>query len=159
MKTDAQFVRDFHDSRRWVTRAAWWLAGFADVRVTIPEPVLRPDARERARYADGGDLIVRERGALKVAEVKHRSVDFTGRHDYPFATVFVNEAYKLTPDRLARLWGYVIFNRAGTAVAVVRPSTSPFWVSERRHDPAQRRDCEFLACPVSLAEFHTFPDP
>ena len=160
MKPDAEFLRDFEASHIWVVRAAWWLAEFPDMHVTIPEVRLRPSPAERSRYADGGDFLVRHGRGLTYerVEVKHRSVDFTGLNDYPFPTVFVNEAYKLTPGVVAYLWGYIIFNRLGTHVAVVRAYTSPDWVEVRKYDSAQRRECTFLACPVRLAEFHRLDD-
>ncbi len=151
MKADAAFRADFDQSHATVWIVGRWLADLG-FEVAAPVPALRPNAEERAAYADDGDLVIK-----KVVEVKRRSIDFTGAHDYPYDSVFVNEAYKLTRERLAVVWGYVVVNRAGTHAAVVHTNTANKWVTVERYDADQDRRCEFLACPVAHVKFFRLP--
>lgn len=146
MKPSAEFVRDWQASHGPVMDVALWLKRIGyDVKLNVPD--LRPDAAERFRYSDTGDIEVLQR-----IEVKRRSIDFTSAGDYPFPTIFVDEVYKVDA-RLKGLLGFVIVNAAGTHAACVTPATKPRWTRETKFDLRQQRDCTWYCCPPELAFF------
>jgi hypothetical protein len=148
VKADAAFLADFAESRRTVMQVGQWMADLG-YDVHMPVAALRPAAETRAHYADDGDLVIQ-----KVVEVKHRGIDFTSAADYPYPSVFVNERYKLTRERLAKVWGYVVVNRAETHVAVVLTTTYDKWLDIDAYDKNQDRMCTFAACPVGHVKFY-----
>jgi hypothetical protein len=160
MKDSAVFIADFKESHRWVVAVGVWLWRLG-YEVRIPDQNLRPTVALRHLYSDNGDLFVTKRDVTKAVEVKHRSIYFTNALDYPFQTVIVNEAHRLTDQRLAKVWAYVIVNNPGTHAAVVRSCTKPMWIAfPPMWIAAERRYCTFLACPVCFADFYCLtPNP
>lgn len=149
MKTDSAFIKDLSESRSRVDRfAAMCRRAGADVWVYPPDT--RPDSDSRSEYSDGGDMMLQTR-----IEHKVRDIAFTCAEDFPYSTMIVDEVYKV--DRIkARPFRYVIENKDGTRIAVVKSSTKPHWTVSRRYDPQQRRECEFYEVPTSLVTFCDF---
>ena len=149
MKSDDRFVSDLQQSRTRVERfAAMCRRAGADLWV-YPSDV-RPKASEREAYADGGDLMLQTR-----IEHKVRDIDFYDANDFPYDTMIVDEVYKVERIK-ARPFRYVIENRDGTRLAVVRSVTKPKWTIKKRFDPQQGRECEFYEINKRFVAFCDF---
>jgi hypothetical protein len=149
VKSDTAFLDDLQKSRGRVERFAA-MCRAKGANVWVHPPVVRPDAESRRDFADDGDLMLQIR-----IEHKVRDVDFHDADDFPFETLIVDEVYKA--DRIkARPFRYVIENRAGTRVAVVRSATKPEWTVLKKYDAAQGRECEFYEVDKRLVTFCDF---
>lgn len=148
MIDDQEFLAQWNRSHGAVFDVAMWLrAEFGmNVRVTVPE--LRPDASVRHAYADSGDI-----ECIKRIEVKHRTITFTGRADYPFPTVFVAEKYTLDRMDLRTVEAFVILSADKAHAAIVSARTRKFWVAESRADGRDGKQRTFIACPVEHVVF------
>ena len=147
MKPDKAFVEDWRTSQDVVNTVALWLEKRGKRAFLFPVE-LRPHASQRSAYRDQGDIMVLHNGHPYRIEVKARGIRFTGAHDYPYATVYIDEAYKLEPrSDVDPLLGYCIVSGDVIHVAFIHSDTVAHWVQETRRDPKQGRDCTFVACP------------
>jgi hypothetical protein len=146
---DSTFVDDLKESQVSVWLAAKWLSskGF---NVTVRASSIRPDAKERMKYSDNGDLEIVQR-----VEVKRRRVDFTGAHDYPYPSVFVDVAHTYD-NATVKPYAYLLINRKGTHCAVVLGKTRPQWIKSEKMDNHAGRLRTYYLCPVELCEFYPF---
>lgn len=143
---DPSFVDDLRASQAYVWKAAKILSELG-MHVAVPPLVIRPDESEMADYADAGDLNIIQR-----AEVKHRMIQFTGRHDYPFQTVIVDVCHawdKANP----KPYLYLIFNRDASSYLVIHGNTSRHWRRVQRNDKGKNRVREFYECPIEYCHF------
>lgn len=126
MKPDAQFVNDFLQSSQYVNLVAYWFSVNGISSRILPN-MLRPEVGRRFDFMDNGDIEIH----LKV-EVKHRSIDFTSRDDYPYPTILIDEVYKV--DKKSRdLYAYVILNeRADTCIMIYKYTISKWRKVEKR---------------------------
>lgn len=146
MKDDSAFIADLNASRSRVTRFAG-IARSAGVNIWQFPEVVRPDSSERSQHADSGDLMMQVR-----VEHKVRDFDFMSAADFPFATIIVDEKYKI--DRIpSRPFIYVIESKSGHAAAVVSSRSMAKWQTVKRYDAAQKRECEFYEAPLSAVMF------
>lgn len=146
-KSDQDFIDAFEGSKSAVEKVLAWAKG-KNLDVAIKESRLRPDFDHRVEYADEGDLEIRKR-----IEVKHRKLKFTSAEDYPFSTVFVDEAYKVDRYPIETLSSYVIVNKPMTHAAIVLAGTREHWFIERRYDPTNGDMRNFYVCPVRFTKF------
>ena len=147
-KSDAAFIEDWNKSHTYVWVVGQWLCG-RGYDVSIKPSILRPEFTTRNKYIDDGDLEIRQR-----IEVKHRpSLAFTCARDYPYPTVFLDEAYKVDRRPPQSLFAYIILNAECSACCVILNSTRQYWVKETIFDKAQGRECENYACPVGRCRF------
>jgi len=147
MKTDSQFIAALSESQAHVAGVAAWLQGVG-CDVLIRPTLIRPDFESRNEYIDGGDIEIRQR-----IEVKHRSIEFTSREDYPYPTVIVDEQFKIDRIPRARLWGYVILNESGTHACCIRSATKEQWSTVRRFDRKDGQERAFYVCPKDACSF------
>jgi hypothetical protein len=126
-----------------------WLA-------TIPGIKSAPSARVWKDYADNGDLFVRGplHSVSQRIEVKRRSINFTGEHDWPYGDKFI-VCSKQSFDRAERKpEAYYILNRDMTHVAIVRVDSFPSWTVEKRKDSRRNSGLEeFYFCPIDLVKW------
>ena len=143
VKGNEEFTRDFFNSfgAVFVVGAYMKRLGF---NITVPVPDIRPNEQERMKYMDEGDLLV-----TMPVQVKERSIDFTCCDDYPYETIFIDEAYKIKKDTFM----YVVVAKSKKYAAIIRRETMPRWVDESVYDKYQKRTCNNKACPKSLAIF------
>src|SRR5262245_4846902 len=129
MKTDAEFVADLKRSHAAVCLVERLLRDKGLCALAQPTKIMPI----RQGYQDFGDIHIMRR-----VEVKHRKIEFSGSHDYPFATIFVDEVYKAdNPDKGSPpLAAYVIVNASMTHAAIITAATRKHWVIERRFDPS-----------------------
>ena len=146
MKGNEEFVRDFFNSFGSVFIVGSYMQrlGF---NVTVPVPEVRPNESERMKFMDDGDLLV-----TMPVQIKHRSLNFTCQEDYPYKTIFIDEAYKVKPDTFM----YVVVSKDKKHAAIIGRETRRFWVTEKIYDKHQKRDCENLACPKEHSKFIKF---
>lgn len=141
MKSESDFREALDKSQYCVlTVASWMKNGGCDVMVA--PTIAAPDYESRWQYTDGGDIEIRQR-----VEVKQRALSFTNAEDYPYATVIVDEKYKIDKTHSRQLWGYIICNREVTHACIVRPDSKDKWSTETMWDSKYRADREFYVCP------------
>jgi len=149
MKPSDRFVADLSQSRARVERFAAMCRQHGAMMWVYP-PALRESEAERMDFADDGDLMLQCR-----IEHKVRDISFRDAGDFPYPTLIVDEVYKV--DRIkARPFRYIIENREGTRIAVIRSATRPHWTVTRRWDKQQGRECDFYEIPKHLAVFCDF---
>jgi hypothetical protein len=119
--TDPTFPQDLLASTRAVDRVARWLRGFGKA-VTIQPLKLRPDISRAPEFSDKGDLRV---DGDRI-EVKHRSLRFTGPHDFPFPSIIVDVAHAWD-NAHPKPAPYVILNQPLTHAAIVPGSPWAPW--------------------------------
>jgi hypothetical protein len=148
VKPDADFLADFLKSTRAVDRFAAAIRR-ANVSVWLPPTEIRPDVASRMEYADGGDLMLQLR-----AEHKVRNLAFTGRADFPFPTLIIDEKYKVDAKaKQSPLFAYFIESRDGQCVACVYGHTKPRWLIQDTYDKKQGRTCTNYVVPIEYVRF------
>lgn len=142
---DPTFLADLRASAGAVEAASRWLVGNG-FPVMMRPTFERPDAEQRADYADGGDLAV-----LRTVEVKHRNLLFVNRDTYPFPTVLLDPVGTFDRKR-PRPWLYLIVNKQiNGALLVYVQSTFGQWQQETIVARGRTR-AQYL-CPVELTKY------
>lgn len=147
MQSREKFLNDLGASRSAVNEFAA-LHKSRGVSVWMPPQSTTPNEAERWNHCDSGDLMVQMR-----VEHKVRTFQFTGREDFPFKTVIVDECYKVDEKQSDPVLAYIISNSDGSRVAVVYGWTRPHWSVDRRFDPKQNRECDFYTVPLERVRF------
>ena len=108
-------------------------------------------------------------------ECKRRRFDFTNAADYPYATFYIDEEYKLRDrtipkdkyfampmaDRRSYLKPFMFYataNRDMTHMGVVIPASKPYWTLERRTLHADQRRGDSWACQLNKVLFCAVED-
>ena len=138
---DPTFLADLRESRKAVEVMAHWLAS-RGYPVIVRPTFERPDASQWREYADEGDLEIVQR-----VEVKHRSFAFTGKSDYPYSTVIVDNARRFDKKR-PKPFAYVILNHAMDAALFVECKTRRHWTCETKHVRGTERVVTVYECPL-----------
>lgn len=147
VKAETTFLNNLAQSVPVTFRVAAWLQRDQGMDVRVLPVAVRPDAAQRLEFGDDGDIEL----ILRV-EVKKRGLHFTGRGDYPYPTVIVDEAYKV--DRAGRrFWAYYIVNETETAVCMVPAASRKFWELRPRFDSKEGEQRMFYECPVEHCRF------
>lgn len=79
-------------------------------------------------------------------EVKVRSIDFTGPHDWPHPTVFVDDMYGLRGGNCPFAWVY-ISKRTGSWVWLSALDMDDDWTEQVIYDGMRKYDVPTLVCP------------
>ena len=147
MKTDDQFVGALKKSESCVSAVATWMRK-NNCDVMIHPTLIRPDFESRNKFADSGDIEIRQR-----VEVKQRGIDFTSAEDYPYQTVIVDEKFKIERIQGGTLWGYMVVNKSGTHVCCIKPDSKSEWTVESKYDRKDGQQRQFYVCPKRLCLF------
>lgn len=147
VKPSADFVKDFCSSQRAVEKFAATLRN-KNVSVWLPPTQMRPDVESRMDYADGGDMMIQLR-----AEHKVRNIQFTGKSDFPFPTLIIDEKYKVDAKASAPLFAYFIESSDGQCVACVYGHSKHRWQVDEVFDKAQGRKCVNYVVPIEFVRF------
>lgn len=164
VKNQREFLDDYNWGLDWETKVADLITR-CNPYVDKPAKFSKVHGGRVIGFDDDGDM----RASVHIG-CKRRRLAFTGREDYPFPTVFVDEEYKLIPDhmdredyyalpvqeRLARIkWfhSYWIASSDMNHVALIVPATKRHWILEKVYSPKDRRDAFNWACPVSKVIF------
>jgi len=151
-RDDPTFVADLLTSRIAVEHVARWFLGRGHP-VVINPTFVRPTAIEMDAYRDHGDL-----GVLLRIEVKRRAFTFTGRDDYPFATVIVDNCHLFDGAR-PKPFAYVTVSQdlaAGFLIEVAR--TQHAWTRRAFWDRTKKRERNVYECPVELTHAIRFTE-
>jgi hypothetical protein len=144
--TDPGFVEDFlaSDEAVWAVARRLRLKGHT---VHIPPIRIRKRAQDRAEFMDNGDLRAFKLGKPAfTVEVKQRlDFDFSGKLDYPFPTVFVDNVHHWDAMRPVPAWVFVC-NLDLTVALVVSGLSRPTWTIRRFKDRGRTRQC--YECPM-----------
>lgn len=132
MKPSPEFFTDLGASRTRVAQRVEELCAMGLYAETHPHED-RPHSSVRMDYADNGDLWLCAR-----VEHKIRELHFTGRDDYPYRTIIVDEQYKVD-RRTDAVLAYIIENKPGTCAAVVYGWQRDLWKLERIWDNRANR--------------------
>jgi hypothetical protein len=144
-----RFLENLDASVAAVWSIAKWLQshGYA---VTV-NPIRKAPAHEQWKeYVDHGNIEIRRR-----VEVKHLSVNFTGRQDWLFGSKFLVCAKHSFDHITPKPYAYVIVSADFSACAIVHSSTSDKWTIESRQDVRHGDDYqqEFYLCPIDLVKW------
>lgn len=96
---------------------------------------------------DGRDILI-----MQTVKVRHRQEEFVDAESYPGVTVPVEKKEVFDSSNPATIWGYVIVNRAGTHICVIKTDTRKKWMKENRDGErvytALLEDCLFIELPA-----------
>lgn len=149
MKTDTAFEADLEKSWRDANEYAALLQD-SGINALLGPMVIRPDSSLRMKYADKGDLFIPQ---LRI-EVKTRTFSFSGRHDFRYPTVFIDEKYKFDKKAHIPFLCYVTLSQDKKCAAVAYSFTRHHWMIEEKPDPKQGgRLCVNYAIPKEWAHF------
>lgn len=153
---DPTFIADLRGSEAAVERGAGLLRGMG-FEVWKPPLRIRPDSAVRAQFRDKGDLYASKDGQTHRVEVKQRiTTHFTGRHDFPYATIIVDVCHAYDGAE-PKPWKYLLFNKPLTCVAIVHcATTEALWLREKQHSRGRERFV--YGCPVDLAAWARLRD-
>lgn len=150
--TNEQFITALKDSQRGVAViAAYYMRkGYTCV---LPALKIRPDYSQRFDFQDDGDFFVHQR-----IEVKHRSFNFSGRHDYPYAdNVIVCEQH--THDNATpKPFNYFILSQDEKCAAVIPTRTQSNWIVQPIWNRRWSENRVVYCCPLDLVRFINLED-
>lgn len=152
---EAKFVRELGVGHRWAQVVAKHLQQ-RRLSVEVTPMELREHVDERHLFADEIDLTVGN--ARRRVDVKSRDLAFTGPHDYPYPTAFVDtvsgwEKKKHKPCAI------VLISQRTNGLAVIRRSTRMAWSQEEHFDRRRKiNDMFFMVPREHLASFDEFVD-
>jgi len=134
-ETHVKFLKNLDKSQtavafvaRVLDKSGW----YDDVRILSYRKA--PTRNQWQQYSDQGDIQVAYMGDVMRVEVKENSAHFTGRKDYPFKNIIVDENYKIEkPDSLP-LIGYYIANKQHTCIIEIPVSTKEYWFNKKAKD-------------------------
>ncbi len=151
--SDPTFVDDLMKSKGAVERAARWLSD-QGIPVVIRPTFIRPDASRMGEFSDDGDLEIIQR-----VEVKRRvTTHFTGRRDFPYASVIVDVCHAYDNAR-QKPYAYLIFNADMTCLIVIDcKATRDKWFKVSKADRLKGRERSFYECPVDCVKFVAIPE-
>jgi hypothetical protein len=150
-RDDPNFIDDLLASQKAVWIAAQLLVDCGETIMMRPLSI-RPDIKDMSKYADQGDIFILREGGWRAVEVKHRTLEFTGKDDYPFPTVIVNNRHiwdRADPKPFA----HIIFNKDLSVLCLVMSETSDQWKLVEKMDYAKNRMRTFYVCPKELCGF------
>jgi hypothetical protein len=143
-----KFLAGLKESKEWVWKTAE-LLNDCGYPVTVNPTTYAETHEDWKQHADNGDLTINQ-----TIEVKHRTLNFTCRDDYPYATVLICAVHS-HKNKKPRPWGYVIWNRDGTHIAVIKTDTEKSWTIKRVTDRRfENYSQDQYQCPLEVVTFH-----
>jgi hypothetical protein len=120
--------------------------------VEIPGVRLAPTAKDAPMFVDKGDLFLVKRTRL---DVKHRDIDFTGREDFPYPTMFVSNVAAV--DRAHDVEAYITVSRDFSCRAIITKETRPHWIKVDCLASNTGNIETNYACPIEHVIFKAIP--
>jgi len=147
---DAKFKSFLQDGRNMVAYVTFELIS-RGVGVAVPPSRVRPDGcsfEQMEEFSDDGDLKVyyEERDAWPRVEVKGRSVEFTGLHDFPFDTVLVDTVRNI--NKKGPPAAYITVSQVTGAMIVISQRSRDAWREKERVDKKRNISDRFYEVPV-----------
>lgn len=169
-KSEGQFLKDFQKGKEWELKVAA-LVRQRHPNLIDPTRTLVMDGIEWRGKWDDGDMKV----SVPI-QCKRRELDFTGREDFPFGTVIVDQENKLRSEAISErdyyalgikdrlqwirpFYAYWIGSRDMNTVGMILPATKPYWRLERQRD--SKSDGAMIwnwCCPKEKVIFRRFSD-
>jgi len=141
---DPTFAADLAASGDAVWHVAKWLQDRGH-HVIVRAVRVRPTPEAALEYSDAGDLEILQR-----VEVARRGFEFTNAADYPFETVFVDNAHSFDGAN-PKPFAYVLLNRSMTHAAIVDGRTCKHWRKTSVSSKGLPRT--LYECPLELVTF------
>lgn len=152
-----QTYRDRYQRGDMASQFAVWLAELhGHHAVVLPKRQCPPELPNlRFYFKDDGDILIDNR----MVQTKWVSIEWTGRQDFPYPMMIVDEWHKAQNSIRQGAVAYWIFNRDLTSLAVFPMSLSRHLVYDKRFnkDVDQRRLIEYAMCPLDLVEWRPIP--
>ncbi len=143
-----KFLKSLKESKLWVWKTAELLSD-CGYPVTVNPTTYGETKKSSRKHSDNGDLTI-----AQTIEVKHFSADFTCRDDYPYPKFLISSVYAHNKKK-PRPWGYVVWNRKGTHIAVVKTDTEKNWTVRHITDSRyENYSSDSYYCPLELVTFH-----
>ena len=146
MISDATFYGRLADSHAAANAAAVWLKSIGIPARIMPIEV-RPHVSQRYEYGDSGDIEI-----TQIVESKRRTFTFSGREDYPFKSILIDEAWKIDA-KPPNVFCYVITSADLKTAAVVPYSTRKEWWTEECYDRTAKHKIVNYYCHLNAAKF------
>lgn len=105
-----------------------------------------PDYKHRMQHTDDGDIAALIKGKQQRVEVKGSSKRFDSIESYPYPTVIIDEAYKVTKEHTLPLYGYVIVNKQRTGFLAIPFTTKEHWYTSDKFDSIMQQKRKFMIC-------------
>jgi len=147
---DTVFLQGLDKSRESVWITAKWLNGLG-YPVTVNVAPVRDKHKNWKNYADHGDIEISQR-----VEVKHLTVPFTNKQDWPFKDKFIVCAKHSYDFAIPKPYMYIIVDDDYSHVAVVRSDSKPHWYVENKRDSRYVEEVyeqDFYLCPMEHVMF------
>lgn len=157
LNTKNAFIRRLDASRKSTFLVAAFLhkAGF---NVHIPAFDYNEANEPWEDHVDDGDIYIwKERGEQLRIDVKHVSVDFTGKDDFPFPYMFVADIRAIeraNPFPLA----YIVANKQCSHIGIVWGKTKKFWEAHDVFATNTNKMITVKRCPVEYVDFRSLTD-
>lgn len=143
-----KFLAILDQSREAVWTVAQWLSS-RGYSVSIPAQRNAPTYEQRLQYSDNGDLFIEQR-----IEVKRLSVNFTGRHDWPFGKDFIVTSRSSYERAFPKPYCYVVLSNDKTHMGIAMCSDDDKWtVGVRKDSRFDDMEQEYVFCPIDLVKF------
>lgn len=155
LEDDAIFLKELQTGHQWQL----WV-GFqflkAGLIVQVPSLEIRPTHSEIDCFTDHGDIFVwRHLGDKLRFECKSRNLSFTGRHDYPFPTAFVDRVNTWKRKTRSKPAAILLVSRVTGAILALGAWTEDRWVIEEKDDSVRGyRRSYYLACRDLFLEWN-----
>ena len=115
----------------------------------------RPDITQRKQYRDRRDIIALcPKGYRAEIEVKSRAVAFTGAHDFPHSSIFV-DAKEVIDEKVPALAVVCVSQKTG-AMLVIPGSSYKHWYEKTSVDRIRKIERTWYVCPNQY--LRTFDD-
>jgi hypothetical protein len=150
---EAKFVSRLGTGHRYAESVAARLRE-RGLRVEVTPMEVREHVDDRHQFADEIDL--RVGNSRRRVDVKSRGLVFTGPHDYPHPTAFV-DTVSGWERKAHKPCAIVLISQRTNGLAVIRRSTRSDWTREWAFDhDRQIRDLFFMVAIEKLATFDEF---
>lgn len=147
-ESDRRFISALKKSEEAVIAVTRYLHNQGHTVLVRPVSI-RPSFEKRWEYIDDGDLEIIQ---SKHIEVKHRDIDFSGTHDFPFDQVFIDSCYKYDTKK-QKPYAYFLVNKKMTGAFIVKCETAPQWTKATTYTANMKREEKIYQCSLDLVEY------
>jgi hypothetical protein len=151
MSNDALFSAELKRGHAYAVEVAHRLLAMG-IAVEVTPLSMRKTINDRARYLDMPNIVVPGNPEWAIG-VKSRNLCFTGAHDFPYETAFVDTTSGWDQKKRKPI-AVVLISQQTHELAVVPGSTYSTWQKVRAHDMVRNLDDTFYSVPrMQLVEF------
>jgi hypothetical protein len=144
------FVKRLTGSTQGVFKVAEWLHKKGKT-IEIPMLNVMPQNSDPMDYVDDGDIFIIKRERI---EVKHRNVNFTGPHDFPYPTMLVSN--KAAVDRANNeVVAYINLSKDMQNMAIIPRETRDSWLIEKKLAGNTGNVETYYSAPINVIIFRS----